>query len=296
MDLERVAREVEPRELDTLSRQIVVQTGLALTDADLRIEGDLASRAGLSLGASRLSWDGADEFWGRIRTRGFERASVRAFSRIVMNAPAGAVSRAFALGGPLSVLTCGPNSTLVAVDHAAHVLVSDAADVMIAGSSFELSSGMQGDIAYAGGVEPGEGGACFVLAQASWAGALGRLPIAWLLGSAVAGPHGLTVAIRMALEQATHPVIDAVYLSSDDTPASRATEISVLTENGLGDLPMCNPCRTLGYSESNDALALATALLDMRARRIRAALVIASDPRGGSSALVIGESPMGRST
>jgi 3-oxoacyl-[acyl-carrier-protein] synthase II len=323
LPLARLVRGVDPRGMDTITRFLTASAGLALADAGVVVRGPLRERIGLVVGAGRLPWDSADAFWDSIRARGFSRLSAPAFSRIVMNAAAGAVARSLSLLGPTSLIAGGPlgglQAILAAADHLAH---RDDADALVAGAADELGPGMLADHAFThpdAGREGlsfsiygadheapvrGEGAACFVLARASSTLAAAKTPLAIVAGAGLSGPRGLAVAIRIALDSAaiSPSDVDAVHGSADGTIASGRREIDALRAvfgASLASIPLANPAAILGASESLSALTTAAALESLRTghahaltggaapRPIHTVLVIGADPAAGSAALLL---------
>lgn len=240
------------RGMDRCTELAIGAATLALRDAQLKIRADLRDRVGIVAGAPRLAWGSADAFWGSIRARGLHRASAPAFSGLVMNAPAGAVSRALGLRGLLSVVCAGTCSALGAVAAAADLLAAPSStDVLLATSTFELSSGMRADHAFrfgSAGPPPGEAAVCFVLARASWAAA-----------------RGLPVAARIA----------STTILSPDADASRDSDV-----DGVVDARSVTP--TFGHGEAMDGLALACAVADVRAGRRTSARARGVDGAAGT--------------
>ena len=302
--LARLVRGVDPRGMDTLTRFLTTAAALALADAGLVIRGPLRERVGLVAGAARLPWDSADAFWDSIRARGYARLSAPAFSRIVMNAAAGAAARSLSLLGPTSLLAGGPLGGLHAVAVAAEMLARrDDADALVAGAADELGPGMLADHAfmhpdagregdpfpiYAADHEApvrGEGAACFVLARAASASMLAptKAPIARVAGTGLAGPRGLDVAIGFALRAAeiSPADVDAIYGSADGTLASSRAELDALHAvfgASLARIPLANPASILGASEGLSALTTAAAIEALRTGRAHPIAGAASCP------------------
>ena len=284
----RLVRGVDPRGMDTITRFLTTAAALALADAGLVVRGPLRDRIGLIVGASRLPWDSADAFWDSIRARGFSRLSAPAFSRIVMNAAAGAAARTLSLLGPTSLIAGGPLGGLQALITAAEMLAHrDDADALVAGAADELGPGMLADHAFShpdAGREGlpfpiydadhqapvrGEGAACFVLARASSALATERNTRARVAGRGISGPRGLDVAIRIALQSAeiSPGEVDAVYGSADGLIASGRVELDALRAVfGFAgqQIPLANPATILGACESLSALTTAAAIEALR--------------------------------
>jgi 3-oxoacyl-[acyl-carrier-protein] synthase II len=316
LPLARLLRGVDPRGMDTITRFLTTAAALALADAGLVVRGPLRERVGLYVGASRLPWDSADAFWDSIRTRGFSRLSAPAFSRIVMNAAAGAAARSLSLLGPTTLLAGGPLGGLQAIITAADRLAHrDDAEALVAGAADELGAGMLADHAFAhpdAGREDlqfpiygadheapvrGEGAACFVLTRASSTLAAAKKPLARVAGAGISGPRGLDVAIRIALGSAeiSPSAVDAIHGSADGTLASGRAEIEALRAvfgADLARIPLANPAAILGASECLSALTTAAAIESLRGsatspRPVRTVLIVGADPAAGSAALLL---------
>jgi 3-oxoacyl-[acyl-carrier-protein] synthase II len=308
----RLVRGVDPRGMDTITRFLTTAAALALADAGLVVRGPLRDRIGLIVGAGRLPWDSADAFWDSIRARGFSRLSAPAFSRIVMNAAAGAAARTLSLLGPTSLLAGGPLGGLQAlITAASHLAHRDDADALVAGAADELGPGMLADHAFShaefDAPVRGEGAACFILARASSTLATAKNVRAHVLGAGLSGPRGLDVAIRIALQsgEISPSDVDAVYGSADGLVASGRVELNALRAvfgPRLAQIPLTNPATILGACESLSALTTAAAIEALRAgqahasaveqatsspRPVRTVLIVGADPAAGSAALLL---------
>ncbi len=248
------------RGLDRCTELFLGASALALQDSGLRVRGALRDRAGIIAGAPRLAWGSADAFWGSVRARGYARASAPAFSGLVMNAPAGAASRALSLRGLLSVVAAGPCSALCAVVSAADLLETQGdVDLLLAGSAFELSRGMLADHAHRFGVDgvpPGEAAACFVLARESWAEARGLIPIARVRSRSMGSPR------------------QDPDLAEDLAGSAGERIFEAATVEG-----------PFGRGDAMDGLALAAALASVRAGRSTTGRARGSDPLAGHFAV-----------
>ena len=315
--MERVARGADPRGMDRVSRYLTAAVALALQQAGVRLHGALRDRTGLCAGMSRLPSDSAEELWDSIKERGYPRISAPAFSRIVMNAAAGAASRALSIRGPASVIAGGPGSGLAAVGLSARALARGGdADLIVAGAAHDLGAELLEDHAFLRPVavyqdtrEPfpiygmpeeeerpvlGEGAAFFALARADVARAAGWRPLARIAGFGLAGPAHLASAIRQALAAAAlgPDQIDAIHGSADGTFASGRREIAALHAvlgDRLGRVPLTNPASVLGSSDSNDALSLAAALEAIRAGRAHPVAGVPRSPGASIRGSVGGE-------
>jgi 3-oxoacyl-[acyl-carrier-protein] synthase II len=251
--LDEALRGHDRRGFDRCTELALGAATLALRDSGLRLRGALRDRAGIVAGAPRLAWGSADAFWGSIRARGYARASAPAFSGLVMNAPAGAVSRALGLRNVLSVVAAGTCSALAAFVAAADLLSTRSdVDVLFASSTFELSRGMLADHAHRfgdRGPPPGEAAACFVLARESWVALSGA---------------------RAVARVGTTSMFDA------DDPNEHAVDHLV---------DLSRVADAFGHGEALDALALALAIGAVRARRCESSRVRGHDPVAGHFAV-----------
>jgi hypothetical protein len=241
-----------------------------------------------------MSWESADAYWGSLRERGFTRGSAPAFARIVLNAPAGAVTRALGLRGPMTLISGGPGATLAAVLHATEALArGHDADVLAVSSVAELGSGMCDDHRYRmelgeAHMPPGEVAASFVLARRSFAEESARVPLAVVAGVARSGPRRLAHAIRDALARGGVGAgeVEAVFGGADDPASRQRDELALGEVMGARSLPIENVATIFGTTENSDALALAVALAALE-RGCSVALVITDDAFTGSSAVVL---------
>ncbi|MEP7120098.1 MAG: beta-ketoacyl-[acyl-carrier-protein] synthase family protein [Byssovorax sp.] len=324
LPLARLVRGVDPRGMDTITRFLTAAAALALADAGLVVRGPLRDRVGLYAGAGRLPWDSADAFWDSIRARGFGRLSAPAFSRIVMNAAAGAAARTLSLLGPTSLFAGGPLGGLQAILAAADRLAHHAdADALVAGAADELGRGMLADHAFShpdAGREGlpfplygadhqapvrGEGAACVVLARAGSPLGGAKRPVARVAGSGLSGPRGLATAIRIALQSAeiSPGDVDAIHGSADGLVASGRAEIDALRAvfgDALRAIPLANPASVLGACDSLSALTTVAAIEVLRSGRAHPIVgatphpdldFTASTPRPVRTVLIIAADP-----
>ncbi|MCB9638006.1 MAG: hypothetical protein H6727_03765 [Myxococcales bacterium] len=96
----RVLRRGETKGMDDISRFLTLATAATLQEASLSIRGDLRVRTGMFVGTSRMPAESGWRFWETAQERGWHRAPAHEFSRLVLNAPAGACSLALSLRGP----------------------------------------------------------------------------------------------------------------------------------------------------------------------------------------------------
>lgn len=312
----KALRTIDTRGMDRVSRLLTAAAAACLEPTGIRWNGALRERAGLVVGAHRLPWDSAAEFWDSIRERGFDKASAPAFSRLVMSAPAGAASRALGLRGPLSVVSFRAGSTLAALALARAMLLrrSDA-DLFLAGSAFEVSPQLMQDHAFRQSqaraddatAAPVESATCVALCTDAWAVSSGVARRAVILGSAIAGPRQLAIAVRCALQeaQADASEVDVICRASDGTAGARAQQSTALAEAigaRMASLSCLDAAALAGGSEAADGVAIGAAIDAIQGARpaasgqgcaCRRALVVASDEACGSVAVILG-SPSAR--
>jgi 3-oxoacyl-[acyl-carrier-protein] synthase II len=203
--IEDVIKAADPRGLDPSSRFLSAAAARALADAGVTVRGPLRERAGLFVGLRWASPHSVDEYKASVEARGLRHLSAPAFTRLVLNASAGACSKLLSLKGPITALTTGRGSGLVAVVYAARSLATRRdADLLIAGGLDELGEKKVPDVG-AAAAEPAmddcEGAACLVLA-AEDAGITHSAPAVRMAGWGIAGPGRLDEAIEQAAAMA----------------------------------------------------------------------------------------------
>lgn len=267
--LDAVVRGADARGLDASSAYVAAAAALALADAGGLPRGSARERTGVVLGASRISPGAARDHRASIAARGLGRLSATAFSRMILNAPAGACARLLGLKGPTSTLAAGDGAGLVAVAYAAEILAwQRAADALVAVGVDELD--LEEDLTVRG-----EGAGCLVLSTSPVPGA------ARLAGWAFAAPGDVAGAVASALGAAgmNGEDVDAVYGSVDG-----AALHPVL---GRG-LEVCDPARALGVTPSaGPAFAAVAAVRALRRGAAGAAVVAAAGGRSAACAIVV---------
>ncbi len=161
--LEKELPQVDPRGLDPSSRFLIKAAANALQDAGLGVTRKRRDTIGLVLGVNQVSPESGAALSRSIAEQGLALLSAAAFSRMVLNAPAGSCSKALGLGGPLSTLSVGAGSGLMALIYAATLLNDrDEITAMLAAGLEEmsLSPTPQDDTA-----ENSEGIACVLLSR-----------------------------------------------------------------------------------------------------------------------------------
>jgi 3-oxoacyl-[acyl-carrier-protein] synthase II len=122
------------RGLNRSSRVLTIAAIRALAAAGVSIRGDLRERSGIVLGAARVPQDSKRAFEQSVDRDGLAHLSAAAFSRIVLNAPAGACAKLLSLRGPNLALSTGPDSGMVAVFVAAQLLAGrDDVEILLTG-------------------------------------------------------------------------------------------------------------------------------------------------------------------
>jgi 3-oxoacyl-[acyl-carrier-protein] synthase II len=299
--LTEALRGVDTRGMDHASRCLVAATALALRSAGLPPHAAARERAGVIVAASAPPWESADELWGSLRARGFERASAPAFSRFFANAPAGSVTRALGLRGPMSVVSGGVGSSLRALVLASWMLRHRRdADLYVVGSAFEVARPVVEDHAFrqstaSAGVivpPPRESASVVVLANAECPESRGARAVARLTGCAMGGPGELASTVRRALGEARElpGELDLLVEVTPGDSSLRAGASSALRE-ALGERheSVRRPewASALGGSDGDDAVALGLALEELTAGRATRVLLVASEARAGNTAIVV---------
>jgi 3-oxoacyl-[acyl-carrier-protein] synthase II len=217
------AEGIDLRSSDASARSMIAACARGLRDAGLRVRGPLRERAGLFAGSRRISPGSSAEYRQSADRDGVTRVSAAAFARIVVHAPAGAASRAFALRGPTTTLADGELAGLLAFAYAADWLATrDDADVLLACGLEESEPGEREE----------EGAACLVLGAGAQEGAGPRV-----LGVAMAGPRRLDEVIAVALVRAgvRTDAVDAwhVHDGAWSAPSFRSARLVVEAVRGL---------------------------------------------------------------
>ncbi len=133
--LESIVPTAETRGIDSSAKALTGAVGLAVKSAGLQLKGATRERTGLFVGTTNSSPRAWDEFRTSIRDRGLHKASSPAFTRLVLNASAGAASRALGLRGPTTTITTGQGSGLVALVLAMmHLSTRQDADRIVVGA------------------------------------------------------------------------------------------------------------------------------------------------------------------
>ena len=196
-DLQSLVPTLDPRGVDPASRFLIAAAAKALGDAGIQVRGALRERAGLFVGAMATSATSSAEFRHSIEERGLAQLSATAFTRLVLNASAGACCQALALRAPTTTVSIGAGSGLLALLYAAELLsMQRSADLLVAGGFDEPDSA-------AAARGEAEGAACLVLASAALVGKAQRRVSVRAAGWAIGAPGRFAATAELALGRAT---------------------------------------------------------------------------------------------
>jgi 3-oxoacyl-[acyl-carrier-protein] synthase II len=288
----------DPRGLDPSSRFLTAAAARAISDARVTIRGEARDRSGLFVGSISLSSFSGDALVVSSYPRGIEHISASAFTRIVINAPAGACSTILSLKGPTTTIAAGEGSGLLAIAQAAEYMSrrSDV-DAIVAGGVDELDNGhgvtpvhtaqkeALKPAAFANQNATGsEGAACLLLASAT-AGFAERpdAPRITLSGWGFAGPACLQTAVDEALAMAGTSLdqIDGVF------GIDRTLQWGAIAEKAALDKFPVDPTGVVGNATSTSVvLAAVQAVMSLRRGELRRALVISAAGTAVTTALL----------
>ncbi|MFO0546950.1 MAG: beta-ketoacyl-[acyl-carrier-protein] synthase family protein [Polyangiaceae bacterium] len=119
--IEKVVRGVDPRGVDRAMR-LCSRGSRRFASAGMLGREVKRERVGLFVAQTRVAREAAREFDRSIAERGVARLSASAFSRMVLNASAGAVTRMLGLKGPMTAITTDASSGVVVAALAAAYL------------------------------------------------------------------------------------------------------------------------------------------------------------------------------
>lgn len=181
----------DPRGMEPSARFLVAASASALSSAGISIRGPLRERSGVFAGLLRISPEAGIAFDESIEARGLQKPSTTAFTKMVLNASAGACAKLLQLKGPTSSLTTGNGTGLSVLVYAAQFLaMRPDVDLLLASAADEYSPC---------DTEPkAEGAACLVLGKPGSATTTGILLSGWSL----AGPNQVELAIARACAMA----------------------------------------------------------------------------------------------
>jgi len=290
----------DPRGLDPCSLFLTAAAARAIGDAGVKIKGDARDRSGLFVGSMTLSEFSGDMLVASTYAHGMENISASAFTRIVLNAPAGACSTILSLKGPTTTIAAGEGSGLFAIAQAAEFMSQRSeVDAIIAGGVDELDRGTTGISTLHAeqkrvGKPPGfenhdregsEGAACLLLASGgSQFSERPGIPRVNLAAWSYAGPRCLKKAVDEALAMAGLELKDIDRVFGID----RTGQWKPIAEQGSRHASAVNHTATLGYATSaSAALAAVQAFIAIRRGEIRRALVISSAGTAVTTALIL---------
>lgn len=290
----------DPRGLDPSARYLTAAAARAIGDARVTIRGEARDRSGLFVASIAMSGYSGDTLVVSTYPRGVEHISASAFTRIVLNAPAGVCARVLSLKGPTTTVAAGEGGGLFAVAQAAEYMSrrSDV-DAILAAGVDELdrdTTGLSAEHAAQKkeGTPPAfanrnaqgvEGAACLLLASAA-STFEGRSDVAGvdLVGWGYAGPLCLKAAVDQALTMAhlTLSQIDRVF------GIDRTGQWEPIAETAGLRTPLIDATPVLGNATSaSSVLAAVQAFTALRGGEIRCALVISAAGTAVTSALVL---------
>lgn len=181
----------DARGLDPSACAMTWAAAEAIASSGVALKGSLRDRAGIFAAVTRASPSSAVELDRSIRDHGLAGLSAAAFTRVVLNAPAGACSRLLSLRGPTTTLSAGTGGGLAAILYAARWIARrDDADLIVAGGADEIDEAKGDVMSEAAG---------FVLLSASpRRSGLGVI----VAGASMCGPGMLAEARARALREA----------------------------------------------------------------------------------------------
>jgi hypothetical protein len=146
LSIAHVVRGVDPRGVDRLTTMMAVAVQRALAHAAIDLRARERDRVGLFVGQIKAATEAERELSSSIEERGLARLSAPAFSRVVLNACAGSVTRMFDLRGPVTAMTSGASSGTCVVALAADYLSQHHdVDTIIAVGASEAAEGATDD-------------------------------------------------------------------------------------------------------------------------------------------------------
>ncbi len=192
----------DPRGLEPSARFLTAAAASAISAAGISLRGAARERAGIFSGLLRVSPEAGTAFDQSVDERGLARLSTTAFTKMVLNASAGACAKLLQLKGPTSSLTTGVGTGLSVLVYAAQFLSQRTdVDILLAGAVDEWSPLDEG-------VDRAEGAACLALGKTL------DHPDARILlsGWGLAGPKQADLAIARACRMARLPCDEPLLL------------------------------------------------------------------------------------
>ncbi len=123
------------RNTDLSARLLAGLVAKLLNNAGIQFRSKECENIGLFVGQDKISPESVEAFNDSIRERGIKHLSAAAFTRLVINYPAGACCKLFGLKGPLAVIAAKPDNGMSALCIAADFLTwRNDTDLMIVAS------------------------------------------------------------------------------------------------------------------------------------------------------------------
>jgi 3-oxoacyl-[acyl-carrier-protein] synthase II len=264
-DLEHVLREVDAKGLDRSTSMLLALAEAAWADGALdRPRGDARDRSGIVLGVTRVSPGSIRDLKQSIDARGLPLLSATAFSRMVLNAPAGTCAKIRGLRGPMSTVSAGPETGLVALLYASRLVRRGHADLML-GAGLDESSARPNEA-------PHDAGASAVFGNRTVEAGFGVR----LRAEAIGAPHHVDETVARALDRAA---LDArtIELVVGDAPALGCTSAHFVDVGCLGDMGLSAP----------SAVSFVMGALFVRERRANRALVVSARGASATAAAIL---------
>jgi len=271
INLAAVAPMVDPRRLDRASLALTKAVATGILDAGIGMSFDELDRVGLFLGATRMSVDSTTRCQASLNRFGPAGMSAVAFSRMSVNASAGACSKSLGLRGPTSTLSIGAGSDLLAIVYAARSLSrrTDTCQIVAAGleeSPEDAQASVEGFSA--------------VLRRLTNAPCSGAILVA---GWGIAGPGDLQTAAAAALNDGILP--DSVW--ADVPHAKNALGKSMPDASnlrcGFRNLQKVFPLAR----NATVTLALPAAVYKLRTKAMRSLLLLSGKGQSAAVAIVL---------
>ena len=123
------------RSTDLSAKLLAGVVAMILNDAGIQFRSNECDNIGLFVGQDHLSDESLEALDNSIRERGIRHLSASAFTRLVINYPAGVCCRLFGLKGPVAAIAAKPDSGMTALFMGAdYISWRDDTDMMIVAS------------------------------------------------------------------------------------------------------------------------------------------------------------------
>lgn len=103
------------RNTDLTAKLLAGAVARILNDAGIKFRSEVCDKTGLFVGQDHLSEESIEALRKSISERGIRHLSASAFTRLVINYPAGVCCRLFGLKGPVAVVAARPDSGMTAL-------------------------------------------------------------------------------------------------------------------------------------------------------------------------------------